>query len=71
MPKFKVIFYFPDGTVEESEEIFDTEAEAEEFGGSECGAYAVGAEVLHLSNPGDYPLDEDDVLDFEVVEVDE
>lgn len=53
MPKFKVIFYFPDGTVEESEEIFDTEAEAEEFGGSECGAYAVGAEVLHLSNPSD------------------
>ncbi len=33
--------------------------------------YVAGGEVLHLSNPGDYPLNEDDAdVDFNVIEVD-
>lgn len=33
----------------------------------------VGAEVLHMSNPGDYPYDEDDdfSVEFEITEVDD
>jgi hypothetical protein len=30
---------------------------------------AEGAEVLHMSNPGDYPSDEPDEADYEVIEV--
>lgn len=33
--------------------------------------FVAGGEVLHLSNPGDYPLSgDDDRADFEVIEVD-
>jgi hypothetical protein len=41
------------------------------FGLEQCDNYDVGGEVLHMSNPGDYPLNEDDdEVDFEVIEVD-
>ena len=37
----------------------------------QCNNFVVGGEVLHMSNPGDYPLREDDNdVDFDVVEVD-
>lgn len=61
---------YPDGTSEEEDERFETEEGAEAFGLEQCSNYVVGGEVLHLSNPGDYPLN-DDRADFEVVEVDE
>lgn len=61
---------YPDGTSEEQDEVFETEAEAEAFGLEQCSNYSAGGEVLHMSNPGDYPL-EDEGADFEVVEVDE
>ena len=28
-------------------------------------------EILHMSNPGDYPLDEDADIDYEIVEIDD
>lgn len=62
--------HYPDGTSEEEDEIFETEAEAEAYGADQCNNYSVGGEVLHMSNPGDYPLN-DDEADFEVIEVDE
>lgn len=67
---FKVVMRWPDGTTNEEDEAFETEEEAQAFGAEQCSNYAVGGEVLHLSNPGDYPLkgDEDDV-DFDVIEV--
>lgn len=71
MPKYKVILYFPDGTKQECEDIFDTEEEAIEYGNDACGDYRTGAEILHLSNPGDYPLEDDDELDYEVIEIDD
>lgn len=66
---FKVVMQYPDGTSEEEDEVFETESEAEAFGLDQCNNYIVGAEVLHLSNPGDYPVN-DDTADFEVIEVD-
>jgi len=65
---FKVVMQFPDGTSDEEDEVFDTEAEAEAHGLEQCNNYIVGGEVLHLSNPGDYPLS-DDEADFQVIEV--
>lgn len=69
---FKVVMQYPDGTTEEDDERFETEAEAEAYGSDQCNNYIVGCEVMHMSNPGDYPFDEDLVseVDFEVVEVD-
>lgn len=66
---FKVVMCYSDGTREEDDEIFDTESAAEEYGGYLCGCYHEGAEILNLSNPGDYPLDDDDDVDFEIIEV--
>lgn len=71
MPKYKVILYFPDGTEQESEDTFDTEEEAHEYGLYECSSYKTGAEILHMSNPGDYPLEDGDEMDYEVIEIDD
>lgn len=69
MSKWKVIYHYPDGTSEEDDEIFDTKAEAEDHGLYMCSCYKEGGEILNMSNPGDYPLDEDDECDYEVVKV--
>lgn len=67
---FKVVTIGSDGSREEDDEVFETEAEADERGQQLCSDYSQGAEVLHLHNPGDYP-DPDDEIDYEVVEVDD
>lgn len=66
-----MILYFPDGIEQESEEIFDTEDKAIEYGDNACSDYRTGAEILHMSNPGDYPLDDDNEMDYEVIEIDD
>lgn len=71
MTKYKVVMNYPDGTIEEDDEIFDTESAAEEYGAYLVGCYDQGGEILNLSNPGDYPLDADDDADFDVIEVDD
>jgi len=65
MATYKVIF---DG--EELEEVFDTEEEAEEHALYLCSCTRTGAEILHLSNPGDYDYDEDtfESPDYEIIE---
>ena len=67
MAKYLVIF---DG--EEQDEIFSSEADAEEHALYLCSCTELGAEILHLSNPGDYDYDEDDFEfpDYEIVEID-
>ena len=67
MAKYLVIF---DG--EEQDEIFSSEADAEEHALYLCSSTELGAEILHLSNPGDYDYDEDDFEfpDYEIVEID-
>lgn len=67
---FKVVMKYSDGTTEEDDEVFESEAEANEHGLYLCSCYEEGGEILHMSNPGDYPLDDDDRADFEVIEVD-
>ena len=65
MEKYKVIF-----NDEEMDAVFDSEEEAEEYALYLCSCAREGAEILHMSNPGDY--DEDDYdTDYEIVEVDD
>lgn len=71
MPKYKILMQYSDGTSEMEDDVFDTEEEAEEYGGYLIGCCRTGAETLNLSNPGDYPLDDYEDPDFEVVEIDE
>ena len=65
---WKVIF---DG--EEEDEVFETEEDAYEYGVYLSGCARTGAEILHMSNPGDNEYDESDFEedDFEVIEVTE
>lgn len=71
MSKFKVIMCYSNGEREEDDEIFETKTGADEHGLYLCSCYHQGAEDLNLSNPGDYPLDDEDDVDFEIVEVDD
>lgn len=68
MTKYKIIF-----DDEEQDEIFDTEEAAEEYALYLCSCTREGAEILHMSNPGDYDYDEDNFEDpdYEIVEFDE
>ena len=68
MAKYKIIF---DG--EEQDEVFCTEEAAEDYALYLCSCSRDGAEILHMSNPGDYDYDEDSFEDseYEIVEVDD
>lgn len=71
MPKYKVIMHYSNGISEEEEDIFDTEYDAEEYALYLISCGKEGAEILNLSNPGDYDLDDYDEPDFEIVEFDD
>ena len=65
MAKYKVLF-----NDELEDEVFDTDEEAEEHALYLASCTQLGAEILHMSNPGDY--DEDDYeADYEIIEIDE
>lgn len=68
MAKYKIIF-----DDEEQDEVFDTEEDAEEYALYLSSCSREGAEILHMSNPGDYDYDEDfyEDPDYEIVEIDE
>ncbi len=68
MKKYRIEFY---GELEP--EVFDTEEAAENYALYLCSCARTGAEVLHMSNPGDYEYDEDtyEDPDYEIIEVDE
>lgn len=68
MPKYKVVF---DGELQD--EVFDTEREADAFGLELQSDAREGAEVLHLSNPGDWDYDEDNYEppNFRIIEIDD
>ena len=65
MTKYKVLF---NGDYED--EIFDTEEDAQEHASYLASCARLGAEILHMSNPGDYDVDDYDD-DYEIVETDE
>lgn len=71
MPKYKVIMHYSDGTNEELDDIFENESDADEYGQYMCSCYHQGYEVLNLSNPGDYPLENEGDADYEVIEIDD
>lgn len=64
MIKYKIIF---EG--EEDDEIFDTYEEAESMALYYVGCYHLGGEILEMSNPGDYPYDEIDEPEFDIIEI--
>ena len=71
MAQYKVVMLYSDGTQDELDDIFDTEEEADRAGMQACSDYRDGCENMNLSNPGDYPLDDDDDVDYEIIEIDE
>ncbi len=70
MSSYKVILRYPDGETYEEDEVFDSEKEAFEHGEYLCGCAFQGAEDLYNHNPGDYPLDDEEDIEIEVIEVD-
>lgn len=65
MPRFKILF-----NGEYEDEVFDTEEEAEEYVLYLRSCSREGAEMLHMSNPGDYDADDYDD-DYEIAEIDD
>ena len=65
MSKYRVLF-----NDEYDDEIFDTEEDAEEHALYLSSCTKLGAEILHMSNPGDY--DEDDYeIDYAIEEIED
>lgn len=62
MAKYRVVF---NGELED--EIFDTEEAAEEYALYLCSCTVEGAEILHMSNLGDY-AENDYETDYEIIE---
>lgn len=71
MSKYKVLILYQDGTEEEDEYVYDTYEEAHERGCDILTDFATGAEVLNMSNPGDYPMELMEDPDFQVIQVDD
>ena len=67
MAKYKVEF---NGELED--EVFNSEEDAEEYALYLCSCTRTGAEILHMSNPGDYDYDEDsfEYSEYEIIEED-
>jgi len=70
MTKYEVTIHFPDEDMT-LEDLFDTEEEAREAALYAISCWDSGCETLHMSNPGDYEYDEDDVddVDYDIDEV--
>lgn len=65
MNKYKIIF-----ENEEQDEIFDSEEEAEDYALYLISCTKQGAEIMNMSNPGDYEFDEGNWEDptYEIIE---
>ncbi len=74
MKKFYAEIHFNDEDVIEDNygEFYDSEEAAEEAAIYAISCAKQGAEIFHMSNPGDYPYDESDYDDVEysIVETD-
>lgn len=68
MPKYKIIL-----EDEEQDEIFNSQEDAEEYALYLLSCSRLGAEILHMSNPGDYEYDEDEWEnpEYEIIEIGE
>lgn len=75
MAKYKIIYYWSDGTEDEDDnygEYYNSEEEANDAGLYSLSCAKLGGKILEMSNPGDYPFDESDYEDnsFEVIKID-
>ena len=72
MTKYQVTIHFPDEDME-LEDLYDSEEEAREAALYAISCCEVGAETLHMSNPGDYDYDPDDYedVDYDIDEIEE
>jgi hypothetical protein len=68
MSEYRVTMHYNDGTTEELEEVFSSMADAEEYGDYMVSCCHEGAEILHMSNPGDYPDDNAGDVYYEIEE---
>ncbi|WP_085548373.1 hypothetical protein [Corynebacterium pollutisoli] len=69
---FKVELQYSDGSSDIEDDVFETEEAAYDYGLYLLGCHELGAEILHESNPGDYPAPDDvDELEFRVIKVDD
>ena len=67
MAKYKVVY-----NGEEDDTILDSYEAAEEYGLYLASCEREGAEILHMSNPGDYDEDDyDDDPDIEIIEIED
>lgn len=71
MKKYMVEMNYSDGTTEIDDEVCSTREEALQYGEYLVSCSSTGAEILHLSNPGDYPLDKSCDVSFDVIEIEE
>ena len=55
--RWQVKMIYPDGETDIDDEVFDDYDEADEHGMYLCSCYTLGGEIMNMSNPGDYPLD--------------
>ena len=44
---YKLVFHYPNGTIEEEDELYETEEQADEAGLYGCSCFNEGGEVLH------------------------
>ena len=67
MTKYYAVIHFNGGDMDEDNygEFYNSEADAEEAALYAISCANQGAEILHMSNPGDYPYDESDYEDIE------
>ena len=73
MARYKYILYFGNGDQLDSEshgEVFNSYEDAQDAALKAIGNYRLGGEMLNLSNPGDYEYDEDENIDYDIVEID-
>ena len=63
MTKYKIIYHWPSGETDEDDNCgyyYDTEEWADEMAVYGLGCAELGADIMEMSNPGDYPYDEDE-----------
>lgn len=65
------IHIFDEDYEDYEDEVFEAEEVAHEYMAQLMIDRQTGAEILNLSNPGDYPYDEDDDfdIDYEVIKI--
>lgn len=69
MSKYQVKMLYPNGEEDVLDELFDSYEDAEDEALYNRSCYAEGARILNMSNPGDYPLEDSDDVDYEITEI--